>query len=104
MCARTSLLLLLLFRHIYDACFIKLGECKGNIVEQFLIERSSFLIEEEMVEEDVRNEEGTGVEMNKIVLFQNKLVDFFNTIETAVKLHREFWTKLLDSTLDIQRI
>jgi len=57
-----------------------------------------------MAEADALNAESKGVEVNTIVQFQNKFVDFTGYIERAVVLHLEFWGKLLDESPDISKI
>ncbi|EAR83936.2 PAS domain S-box protein (macronuclear) [Tetrahymena thermophila SB210] len=79
-------------------------ECKPNFQEEFSIYRYKHIIEEEMVENDVRTQESKGIEVNSIVNFQNKFVIFLNSIEKSVMLHLEFWSKLLEDTPDIQKI
>lgn len=80
------------------------GECKPNLQEEFSIFRYKHLIEEEMAEADALSAESKGVEVNTIVQFQNKFVDFTGYIERAVVLHLEFWGKLLEETPDISKI
>ncbi|KAL4459259.1 hypothetical protein ABPG73_001296 [Tetrahymena malaccensis] len=79
-------------------------ECKPNFQEEFSIYRYKHIIEEEMVENDIRTQESKGIEVNSIVNFQNKFVIFLNSIEKSVMLHLEFWSKLLEDTPDIQKI
>lgn len=51
-------------------------ECKPNMQEEFSIYRYKNIIEEEMVENDNKNTENRGVDVNIIVHFQNKFVEF----------------------------
>ncbi len=51
-------------------------ESKPNIQEEFSIYRYKNQIEEEMIENDMRSTESKGVDVNIIVHFQNKFVEF----------------------------
>jgi hypothetical protein len=62
------------------------------------------LIEEEMIENDLRNAESRGVDVNVIVHFQNKFVLFQSAIEKSVNLHLDFWRELLEENPDIQKL
>ncbi len=57
-----------------------------------------------MVENDLRNLEARGVDVNIIVLFQNKFVLFQNSVEKSVNLHLDFWRELLEEKPDIQKL
>lgn len=71
-------------------------ESKPNLQEEFSIYRFKHLIEEELIEGDMRGQENKGVEVNNIVSFQNKLVIFLAALEKSVSFHLEFWNKLLE--------
>jgi len=79
-------------------------ENKPNLQEEFSIYRYKNLIEEEMIENDLRNSENKGVDVNVIVQFQNKFVIFLSSIEKSVTLHMEFWRELLEENPDIQKL
>ncbi|EAR83935.1 PAS domain S-box protein (macronuclear) [Tetrahymena thermophila SB210] len=79
-------------------------EQKPNLQEEFSIYRYKHLIEEELIEGDLRGQENKGIEVNNIVTFQNKLVVFLNAIEKSVSFHLEFWNKLLEEQPDIQKL
>lgn len=57
-----------------------------------------------MIENDQRNSEQKGVDVNIIVVFQNKFVVFLGSIEKSVNLHLEFWRELLEENPDIQKL
>jgi hypothetical protein len=79
-------------------------ENKPNMQEEFSLYRYKNLIEEEMQENDQRNSEQKGVDVNVIVVFQNKFVTFLGSIEKSVNLHLEFWRELLEENPDIQKL
>lgn len=79
-------------------------ENKPNMQEEFSIYRYKNLIEEEMVENDMRTSENKGVDVNIIVVFQNKFVIFLGHIDRSVTLHMEFWRELLEENPDIQKL
>ena len=79
-------------------------ENKPNMEEEFSIFSYKNVIEEEMIENDARNSESKGVDVNVIVDFQNKFVDFQAAVENAVDLHLEFWRELLENNPDIQKL
>lgn len=79
-------------------------ENKPNVEEDFSIFSYKNVIEEEMIENDARNSESKGVDVNIIVDFQNKFVDFQAAVENAVDLHLEFWRELLENNPDIQKL
>jgi hypothetical protein len=79
-------------------------ENKPNIQEEFSIFRFKNLIEEEMVESDIRTSESKGIDVNIIVHFQNKFVQFQSSIEKSVDLHLDFWRELLEENPDIQKL
>lgn len=62
------------FKALYELMITE--ECKPNIQEEFSIYRYKNIIEEEMIENDNRNTENKGVDVNIIVHFQNKFVEF----------------------------
>lgn len=51
-------------------------ENKPNLQEEFSIYVYKTSIEQEMKESDVKNNEQKGVDINVIVLFQNKFINF----------------------------
>ena len=77
---------------------------KPSLEEEFSIYRYKNLIEEEMIENDTRNSESKGVDVNIIVHFQNRFVQFQSVIEKAVELHLDFWRELLENNPDIQKL
>eukprot|EP00331_Platyophrya_macrostoma_P019490 CAMPEP_0176470080 /NCGR_PEP_ID=MMETSP0127-20121128/40245_1 /TAXON_ID=938130 /ORGANISM="Platyophrya macrostoma, Strain WH" /LENGTH=784 /DNA_ID=CAMNT_0017864311 /DNA_START=1009 /DNA_END=3359 /DNA_ORIENTATION=- len=77
---------------------------KPNMQEQFSIHRYKNIIEEEMIEYDIRTTESKGMDVNIIVHFQNKFVLFQNFIEKAVNYHLDFWRELLEDSPDIQKL
>jgi len=77
---------------------------KPSVEEEFSIYRYKNIIEEEMIENDARNSETKGVDVNIIVYFQNKFVEFQAIIEKAVELHLDFWRELLEANPDIQKL
>lgn len=66
--------------------------------------RFKALIEEDMLEADLLVIEEKGIDVNKIVHFQDKFVTFQKAIETSVLMHMEFWMELLEDNPDIQRL
>ena len=52
------------------------------------------LIEDEMMEEDDRNNEGKNFDVSNIVVFQNKFYKYQEVIHKAVLLHKQFWREL----------
>lgn len=79
-------------------------ENKPNLQEEFSIYRYKNIIEEEMVEADIRASETKGIDVNVIVHFQNKFVQFQYAIEKSVDLHLDFWRELLEDNPDIQKL
>jgi len=79
-------------------------ENKPNLQEEFSIYRYKNLIEEEMIESDIRTSETKGIDVNIIVHFQNKFVQFQSAIEKAVDLHLDFWRELLEENPDIHKL
>lgn len=79
-------------------------ESKPNIQEEFSIYRHKDIIEEEMIENDMRNTETKGLDVNIIVHFQNKFVIFQNNVERAVNLHLDFWRELMEDSPDIHKL
>lgn len=57
-----------------------------------------------MIEYDKANNESKGVDVNIIVHFQNRFVNFQTVIEKSVNLHLEFWRELLEENPDIQKL
>ena len=79
-------------------------EHKPNVQEEFSIQRYKSIIEEEMIENDIRNTETKGLDVNIIVHFQNKFVIFQNNVEKSVNFHLDFWRELLEDTPDIHKL
>ena len=90
----------------YKALFelMKVKEHKPNLLEDFSIYRYKNLIEEEMIESDIRNSESKGMDVNIIVHFQNRFVEFQSAIEKSVLFHLDFWRELLEENPDIQKL
>ena len=57
-----------------------------------------------MIENDIRNSESKGIDVNIIVQFQNSFVLFQSSLEKSVELHLEFWRELLEESPDIQKL
>ena len=57
-----------------------------------------------MIDEDTRNSETKGIDVNIIVYFQTKFVEFQLSIEKSVNLHLDFWKELLEISPDIQKL
>lgn len=79
-------------------------EHKPNLLEDFSIYRYKNLIEEEMIENDIRNSESKGMDVNIIVHFQNRFVEFQSSIDRSVLFHLDFWRELLEDNPDIQKL
>ncbi len=79
-------------------------ENKPNLQEEFSIYRYKSLIQEEMVEADIRTSETKGIDVNNIVEFQNEFVQFQSSIEKSVDLHLDFWRELLEDNPDNQKL
>lgn len=77
---------------------------KPSLLIDFSIFRYMNLIEEEMIDYDIRNSESKGMDVNVIVEFQNKFVDFQSAIEKSVMFHLDFWRELLETNPDIQKL
>jgi ABC-type transport system involved in cytochrome c biogenesis permease subunit len=90
------------FKALYEMMITE--ENKPNMEEEFSIFSYKNVIEEEMIENDARNSESKGVDVNVIVDFQNKFVDFQAAVENDVDLHLEFWRELLENNPDIQKL
>lgn len=91
------------FKSLFE--LMQASEMKPNYQEEFAIFRYSLIIEDEMVEADMRanNEMGT-MDVNQMVQFQNMFVVFTDTIKTAVKLHLDFWRELTEENPDIKKL
>ena len=76
-------------------------ENKPNLQEEFSIYRYKNIIEEELIETDLKTVESKGVDVNQLVNFQNKFVVFQSALEKSVNLHLEFWRELLEENPDI---
>ena len=57
-----------------------------------------------MVENDIKDSESKGIDINLMVQFYNKLVVFQFALELAVELHLEFWRELLEENPNIQKL
>ena len=90
------------FKAIYELMITE--ENKPTIQEEFSIYRYKNQIQLEMIENDIKNTEQRGVDVNVIVLFQNNFVIFLSFIEKSVNLHLEFWRELLEENPDIQKL
>lgn len=90
----------------YKALF-EMMIAKGNkpsVEQEFSIYRYKSLIEEEIIEEDSKNSETKGIDVNVIWHFQNSFVDFQAALENAVELHLEFWRELLENNPGIYKL
>lgn len=91
------------FKSLFE--LMQAADMKPNYLEEFSIYRYKLIIEEEMIEMDMRhNNDMNGMDVNQMVLFQNNYVKFTGTIEKAVKLHHEFWKELLEESPDIKKL
>jgi PAS domain S-box-containing protein len=91
------------FKSLFE--LMQATEMKPNYLEEFSIFRYKLIIEEEMIEIDMRhNNDVNGMDVNQMVLFQNNYVKFIGTIEKAVKLHHEFWKELTEDSPDIKKL
>lgn len=79
-------------------------ENKPNLQEDFAIFRYKLIIEDEMIEADIRNSDSIGINVNQMVKFQNRYVGFVSTIESAVRLHGDFWRELTEDNPDIKKL
>ena len=77
---------------------------KPSVEQEFSIYRYKSLIEEEIIEEDSKNSETKGIDVNVIWHFQNSFVDFQAALENAVELHLEFWRELLENNPGIYKL
>ena len=77
---------------------------KPTLQEEFSCHRFRNLIEEEMIEADMRNSESSGMDVNNIVNFQNKFVEFQQTIDKTVNLHLDFWRELMEENPEIHKL
>ena len=57
-----------------------------------------------MIDSDSRALDTKGIDVNVIVHFQNKFVEFQSSIEKSVNLHLHFWRELLEESPDIQKL
>lgn len=90
------------FKALYE--LLETDENKPQIQIEFAIFRYKNIIEEEIVEHDANNSENKGIDVNILVLFQNKFVEFQNHIEKSVNFHLDFWRELLEDNPDIQKL
>jgi PAS domain S-box-containing protein len=79
-------------------------ENKPTIEEEFSIHRYKNIIEEAIIDSDNKISENKGVNVNIIVDFENKFVDFQTVIGNSVELHLDFWRELLENTPEIQKL
>lgn len=77
---------------------------KPNLQEEFAIFRYKLIIEDEMIESDIRNSDSAGINVNMMVKFQNRLITFLKVIEEAVTLHGDFWRELTEENPDIKKL
>jgi PAS domain S-box-containing protein len=91
------------FKSLFE--LMQAAEVKPNYLEEFSIYRYKLIIEEEMIEMDMRhNNDVNGMDVNQMVQFQNNYVKFTATIEKAVDLHHEFWKELTEDSPDIKKL
>ena len=57
-----------------------------------------------MEETDIQSNESRGIDVNNIVYFQKKFVEFQAAIEKAVNTYLEFWRELIEENPDIQKL
>ncbi|EAR98621.2 PAS domain S-box protein (macronuclear) [Tetrahymena thermophila SB210] len=79
-------------------------EHKPNIQEEFSIFRFANLIEDEIKDSDEKTGDTRNVDVNKIVLFQKRFIEFQEIIDKSVQLHLDFWKELLEENPEIQKI
>ncbi|KAL4478284.1 hypothetical protein ABPG72_016596 [Tetrahymena utriculariae] len=79
-------------------------EHKPNIQEEFSIFRFANLIEDEIKDSDEKTGDTRNVDVNKIVLFQKRFIEFQEIIDKSVQLHLDFWRELLEENPEIQKI
>jgi len=79
-------------------------ENKPTIEEEFSIHRYKNIIEEAIIESDNKISENKGVNVNIIVDFENKFVEFQTVIGNSVELHLDFWRELLENNPEIQKL
>lgn len=77
---------------------------KPGLQEEFAIYRYRNIIEDEMIDSDIRGSEAKGLDLNIIITYQNKFIDFVNNIEKAVNFHLDFWRELLEENPDIEKL
>ena len=91
------------FKSLFE--LMQASEIKPNYQEEFAIYRYSLIIEEEMMEVDLRaNNEVGSMDVNQMVQFQNLFVDFLTTLDRAVRLHLDFWRELTEENPDIKKL
>lgn len=90
------------FKALFEMMIAK--DNKPSVEQEFSIFRYKSLIEEEIIEEDSRNSETKGIDVNVIVHFQNTFVAFQAALENAVELHLEFWRELLENNPGIYKL
>jgi PAS domain S-box-containing protein len=83
---------------------VETKENKPSLQEEFAVFRHKLIIEEEMIEAEMRNADTTGMNVNQMVDFQNKFVLFVNKIESAVNLHGDFWRELTEENPDTKKL
>jgi len=79
-------------------------DAKPSIEEEYAIFRYKNIIEDEIIENDQKHIELKGIDVNLIVDFENKFVDFQTAIEAAVESHLDFWRELLENNPEIQKL
>ncbi|KAL4450352.1 hypothetical protein ABPG74_009058 [Tetrahymena malaccensis] len=79
-------------------------EHKPNIQEEFSIFRFANQIEDEIKDSDEKTGDTRNVDVNKIVLFQKRFIEFQEIIDRSVQLHLDFWRELLEENPEIQKI
>ena len=80
------------------------ADSKPSPEEEFSIFRYKNIIEEEIIENDQKHIESKGIDVNLIVDFENKFVNFQTAIEIAVEAHLDFWRELLENNPEIQKL
>mgnify|MGYP000952821047 CR=1 FL=1 len=79
-------------------------ENKPSLETELAIYRLETIIEEEIAEYDALQTETKGTNVNQLVYFQNKFVEFQLQIEESVTHHLDFWRELLEDNPDIQKL
>jgi PAS domain S-box-containing protein len=66
--------------------------------------RYKHIIEGKMIDAEMKNNESAGMNVNQMVDFQAKFVNFVNVIENAVGLHGDFWRELTEENPDTKKL